>query len=162
MEDISRSVSPMPNVQTTTTTTTTIPTTTTGINNDINKLNTSNTESSSFINISTSPYERSKLPNYSTKAAEMAMLESQSDDTMNEMKFKLVALKDLSIAMGDQINKSKQGLVELGEDMGLSSERIKWNMGRMRRFVEQSGVSWRVWLGFTIIIMWWFIWVWLF
>lgn len=108
------------------------------------------------------PYERSRLPNFSTKAAEMAMLESQSDDTMNEMKYKLGALKELSIAMGDQINKSKNTLGDLAEDMGMSSERISDNMNRMRRFVEQGGVGWKVWAGFTVIILWFFVWVWLF
>lgn len=90
------------------------------------------------------------------------MLESQSEDTMNEMKFKISALKDLSSSMNDQINKSKRSIVELSEDMGLSSEKIKWNMGRMRRFVEQSGVGWKVWFGFFVVILWWFIWVWIF
>jgi blocked-early-in-transport protein 1 len=116
----------------------------------------------SNISISSNPYERSRLPNYSTKAAEMALLESQSEDTVNEMKYKIGALKDLSLAMGDQINKSKDTIVELGEDMGLSSEKIKNNMNRMRRFVERSGVGWKVWAGFTVILMWLFIWVWLF
>jgi blocked-early-in-transport protein 1 len=92
----------------------------------------------------------------------MALLESQSEDTVNEMKYKIGALKDLSLAMGDQINKSKDTIVELGEDMGLSSEKIKNNMNRMRLFVERSGVGWKVWAGFTVILMWLFIWVWLF
>lgn len=110
----------------------------------------------------TNPYEKSNLPSYSVKAAAMAQLEEQGDDTMNEMKYKLGALKDLSLAMGEEINKSKQTLVEFGEDMGISSEKIKRNMNRMRMFVEKSGVGWKVWLGFTVVILWIFFWVWLF
>lgn len=125
--------------------------------------NEDNVHAGSEINTGVStPYERPKHVAYSAKAAEMAMLESQSDESMNTMKYKLGALKDLSLAMGEQINKSKKNLSELGDDMGLSSEQIKWNMGRMRRFVEKSGVGWRVWGVFSIIILWLFFWVWLF
>ncbi|TID30236.1 hypothetical protein CANINC_001116 [Pichia inconspicua] len=109
-----------------------------------------------------SPYEKSTLPSYSVKASTMAQLEEQGDETMNEMKYKLSALKDLSLAMGEEINKSKKTIVEFSEDMGLTSEKIKWNMNRMRLFVEKSGVSWKIWLGFITIIFWIFFWVWLF
>lgn len=109
-----------------------------------------------------SPYGSKQRSGYSASAQEMAQLESQSEETVSIMKDKIGALRDLSLAMGTEINKSKRNLVELGEDMGVSSERIKYNMNRMRRFVEKSGVGWKVWLGFTVIVMWWFFWVWLF
>lgn len=134
-------------------------------NDNVNSTMTSNIDVNNGTNVNINienPYARTNTSSYSARHAEMAMLESQSEDTMNEMKFKISALKDLSFSMNDQINKSKRSIVELSEDMGLSSEKIKWNMGRMRRFVEQSGVGWKVWLGFSIIILWWFIWVWLF
>ena len=99
---------------------------------------------------------------YSSSAHEMAQLESQSEETVSLMKDKIGALRDLSLAMGTEINKSKRNLVDLGEDMGVSSERIRYNMNRMRRFVERSGVGWKVWLGFAAIVMWCFFWVWLF
>lgn len=99
---------------------------------------------------------------YSAEAQEMAQLESQSEETVTIMKDKIGALRDLSIAMGTEINKSKKSLTELGDNMGMSSERIKYNMSRMRRFVEKSGIGWKVWMGFSIIILWCFIWVWLF
>lgn len=127
----------------------------------------------SSIHIS-SPYESNEskqrwqpsFPNigggYSAEAQEMAQLESQSEETVSIMKDKIGALRDLSIAMGTEINKSKKSLTELGDNMGMSSERIKYNMDRMRRFVEKSGVGWKVWMGFSVIILWCFIWVWLF
>lgn len=99
---------------------------------------------------------------YSSSAHEMAQLESQSEETVSLMKDKIGALRELSVAMGTEINKSKRNLVELGEDMGVSSERIRYNMNRMRRFVERSGVGWKVWLGFAAVVMWCFLWVWLF
>ncbi|ODQ49517.1 hypothetical protein PICMEDRAFT_20144, partial [Pichia membranifaciens NRRL Y-2026] len=98
---------------------------------------------------------------YSSSAHEMAQLESQSEETVSLMKDKIGALRELSVAMGTEINKSKRNLVELGEDMGVSSERIRYNMNRMRRFVERSGVGWKVWLGFAAVVMWCFLWVWL-
>ncbi|KAG0681309.1 hypothetical protein C6P42_004224 [Pichia californica] len=112
-----------------------------------------------------SPYDnfdKHSKPVYSATAQGMAQLESQSEETVSIMKNKIGALRDLSIAMGTEINKSKKSLSELGEDMGMSNEKIKYNMNRMRRFVEKSGVGWKVWLGFTVVILWWFLWVWLF
>lgn len=150
MEDLTKSQSPSP---------TPVPLyENTDMNFSINSMDNSNKASVGLSD----PYERSKLPSYSAKAHELSQLEAQSDETMDIMKDKIGALRDLSLAMGDQINKSKRGLAELGEDMGISSDRIKWNMGRMRRFVEKSGVGWKVWLGFATIVVWWFLWVWLF
>lgn len=112
------------------------------------------------------PYEAygrsSKSQRYSVHAAEAAALEAQSDETLDAMKYKVGALRDLSVAMGEQITRSRHSLAELGDDMGLSSERITWTMGRMRRFVESSGVGWRVWAGFSLVVLWLFVWVWLF
>lgn len=140
MEDVSRSVSPS-----------------LGLPNEENGVNLSNSQSQI-----SDPYEKMKIPGYSSQEHMMAQLESQAEDTMNVMQNKIESLKGLSLSMGDQINKSKNNLLEIGEDMGISSERIKWNMNKMKRFVEKSGVGWKVWLAFSAVILWCFIWVWLF
>lgn len=142
------------------------------INNNIN-FNMNSTSENNNPNIPTSisvssPYEdenekyKYNKTSYSVTAQNMAQLESQSDETVSIMKNKIGALRDLSLAMGTEINKSKKNLTELGEDMGLSRDKIQNNMNRMRRFVEKSGISWKVWLVFATIIIWCFLWVWLF
>lgn len=110
---------------------------------------------------SSSPYDVDQT-DFSSSAATLAQLESQSQETMGVMGLKISALKDLSLKMEQQIKKSEYGLNHLSEDMTLSSDRIKWNMNRMKTFVEKSGVSWKVWFLFGSLIMFIFMWVWLF
>lgn len=103
-----------------------------------------------------------KRVNYSQEAQAMAQLEAQQDQTVDTMAAKIGTLRDLSLAMGHEINRSKDNLRALGEDMGITQERIRHEMARMKRFVELSGVPWKVWALFAVVICWFFFYSWLF
>lgn len=99
---------------------------------------------------------------YSQSAADLAHLESQAEETMGLMSEKIGSLRDLSVAMGHEINKSRDNLLYLSQDMGLTQERIRRNVNRMKLFAERSGVPWRVWLIFLGLVAWFFMYSWLF
>lgn len=125
--------------------------------------NNTSTTSSDFNNSlppATSPYEKEPKRDYN--AAMMSQLESQNEETVNIMHSKLTQLKDLSMKMGDEINKSKLNLGSLGSNMEAAGHRIRGNMKRMVIMAERSGISWKKWLAFFAIVFLFFLMAWLF
>ena len=78
------------------------------------------------------------------------------------MSGKVTQLKNMTIAIGDEI-KASSGLAEtMNEGFENTRIRLRGTMGRMLRMAEKTGVGWRVWLGFFAFVWCVFVYVWLF
>ncbi|ODV86966.1 hypothetical protein CANARDRAFT_27307 [[Candida] arabinofermentans NRRL YB-2248] len=118
-------------------------------------------DESSFIR-SSSPYENSNTPKKDYNASLLSQLESQNDETVSIMGSKISALKNLSLKMGDEINKSKLNLNSFGGDMESTMNNVKGNFKRMIIMADKTGISWKIWLLFFGVIFFVFFWVWIF
>jgi blocked early in transport 1 len=113
----------------------------------------------------THPGYRPATPNrkgqYSTSVLES--LESQNDTTATTLLSQKVGqLKQLTIAIGDEIRDSSSLADSINTGFENTSVRLKGTMRRMLRMAERTGVGWRVWLGFFLCVWGLFVWVWLF
>lgn len=90
-------------------------------------------------------------------------LESQNDNTATTLLSKKVGqLKELTIAIGDEIRDSSSFADQINNSFENTSVRLKGTMRRMLRMAERTGVGWKVWLGFFFAVWLLFVWVWLF
>ena len=74
----------------------------------------------------------------------------------------MTQLKQLTIAIGDEIRDSSALADKMNESFDNTSVRLKGTMRRMLRMAERTGVGWRVWLGFFVAVFFLFAYVWLF
>ncbi|KAJ6127442.1 hypothetical protein N7523_003054 [Penicillium sp. IBT 18751x] len=93
--------------------------------------------------------------------AVLSSLESQNDSEVEGITAKVKMLKDLSIAIGDEIRDTSylEGLESSFENTRV---RIRGNMTRMMRMADSTGVGWKVWLGFFFAVFLLFFYVWIF
>ncbi|KAK4580217.1 protein transport protein bet1 [Recurvomyces mirabilis] len=89
-------------------------------------------------------------------------LESQNDDQVGEMSKKVRMLKDLTVAIGDEIRDSTAFAEKMNDGFESTRNRLRGTMNRMLRMAERTGVGWRIWLGFFVFIFLLFAYVWLF
>jgi blocked early in transport 1 len=90
-------------------------------------------------------------------------LESQNDNTATTLLSQKVGqLKQLTIAIGDEIRDSSSLADQLNNTFENTGVRLKGTMRRMLRMAERTGVGWKVWLGFFAAVWLLFVWVWLF
>ncbi|KAI7162383.1 hypothetical protein KC349_g2063 [Hortaea werneckii] len=94
--------------------------------------------------------------------AVMEELESQNDDEAGEMSKKVRMLKDLTMAIGDEIRDSTAFAEKMNDQFEGTKNRLRGTMNRMLRMAERTGVGWRIWLGFFVFIFLLFVYVWLF
>ena len=71
-------------------------------------------------------------------------------------------LKDLSIAIGDEIKSSSSLADAMNDGFDNTRVRLRGTMNRMLRMAERTGVGWKVWLLFFAAVWGLFVWVWLF
>jgi blocked early in transport 1 len=71
-------------------------------------------------------------------------------------------LKELSLAIGDEIRDSSALADKMNESFEKMSVRLKGTMRRMLRMAERMGVGWKVWAGFFAAVVLLFVYVWLF
>ena len=96
-------------------------------------------------------------------ASVLEELESQNDNTATTLLSQKVGqLKQLTIAIGDEIRESSGLADQINQTFEGTSVRLKGTMRRMLRMAEKTGVGWRVWLGFFAAVWVLFVWVWLF
>lgn len=96
-------------------------------------------------------------------AAVLEELESQNDNTATTLLSQKVGqLKQLTIAIGDEIRDSSTLADQLNNTFENTGVRLKGTMRRMLRMAERTGVGWKVWLGFFAAVWMLFVWVWLF
>ncbi|KAF3483553.1 V-SNARE [Arthroderma uncinatum] len=94
--------------------------------------------------------------------AVLSSLESQNDSEIEGITAKVKMLKDITIAIGDEIRESSSLAEKMNDAFDASRVQLRGTMNRMLRMAERTGVGWRVWLGFFIFVFCLFAYVWLF
>ncbi|EIT80327.1 hypothetical protein BDV35DRAFT_384941 [Aspergillus flavus] len=92
--------------------------------------------------------------------AVLSHLESQNDAEVEGISAKVKMLKDLTLAIGEEIRDTST-IAELNDTFDNTRLRIRGNMSRMLRMAERTGVGWRVWLAFFLAVFLLFAYVWL-
>ncbi|KAK4216238.1 hypothetical protein QBC37DRAFT_417190 [Rhypophila decipiens] len=89
-------------------------------------------------------------------------LESQNDSQVEGILGKVKVLKDMTIAIGDEIRDSSALAEKMNEGFDQTRLRLRGTMNRMLVMAERTGVGWKVWLGFFALVIFLFTYVWLF
>ncbi|KAJ4287547.1 protein transport protein bet1 [Kalmusia sp. IMI 367209] len=94
-------------------------------------------------------------------AATLDELESQNDDAAGMLIGKVKMLKDLTVAIGDEIRDSTSLADKMNDQFENSRLRLRGTMNRMLRMAEKTGVGWRVWLLFfaAVSVLFWYVWL---
>ncbi|KAF2999583.1 protein transport protein bet1 [Neopestalotiopsis sp. 37M] len=94
--------------------------------------------------------------------ATLENLESQNDQEVTGIMNKVKMLKDLTVAMGDEIRDSSAMMDKMNDSFDNTRLRLRGTMNRMMIMAERTGVGWKVWLGFFAAVVFIFMYVWLF
>ncbi|PNY27580.1 Uncharacterized protein TCAP_02500 [Tolypocladium capitatum] len=89
-------------------------------------------------------------------------LESQNDAQVAGILGKVKTLKDMTIAIGDEIRESSALAEKMNDTFDSTRLRLRGTMNRMLLMAERTGISWRVWLCFFAAVIMLFVYVWLF
>ncbi|KAI1343973.1 hypothetical protein F5Y15DRAFT_182945 [Xylariaceae sp. FL0016] len=89
-------------------------------------------------------------------------LESQNDDQVAGILGKVRVLKDMTVAIGDEIRESSAMAEKMNDAFDSTRLRLRGTMNRMMVMAEKTGVGWKVWLGFFAAVILIFMYVWLF
>lgn len=110
-----------------------------------------------------STYKPPTSNNTYTSTAVLDHLEAQNENTQtNILSSKVSQLKQLSMAIGDEIRDSSSLAASINDSFENTSVKLKGTMKRMLRMAERTGVGWKVWLGFFAAVWLIFVYVWLF
>jgi blocked early in transport 1 len=121
----------------------------------------STSQPNGHINSGFRPATPNKRGQYSTSVLEE--LESQNNDTATSLlSSKVSQLKQLTIAIGDEIRDSSQLADNLNNSFENTTVKLRGTMRRMLRMAERTGVGWKVWVLFFVAVWALFAWVWLF
>ncbi|KAJ5584133.1 uncharacterized protein N7459_003933 [Penicillium hispanicum] len=93
--------------------------------------------------------------------AVLSSLESQNDAEVEGITAKVKMLKDITLAIGDEIRDTSH-MTDLESSFENTRVRLRGNMNRMLRMAESTGVGWKVWLGFFFAVFLLFFYVWIF
>ncbi|KAK9856999.1 hypothetical protein MYU51_021519 [Penicillium brevicompactum] len=93
--------------------------------------------------------------------AVLSSLESQNDAEVEGISAKVKMLKDITLAIGDEIRDTTH-MTELNDSFDNTRVRLRGTMNRMMRMADSTGVGWRVWLGFFFAVFLLFFYVWIF
>ncbi|CAI7658274.1 unnamed protein product [Penicillium viridicatum] len=93
--------------------------------------------------------------------AVLSSLESQNDAEVEGISAKVKMLKDITIAIGDEIRDTTH-ITDLNDSFDNTRVRLRGNMNRMLRMADSTGIGWRVWLGFFFAVFLLFFYVWIF
>ncbi|KAI9823107.1 MAG: protein transport protein bet1 [Phylliscum demangeonii] len=93
--------------------------------------------------------------------AVLSSLESQNDEALEGVSAKVKMLKDITIAIGDEIRDSTALAEKMNHSFDHSRVRIRSTMNRMRRMADRTGVGWKVWLAFFVVVglLFWYVWL---
>ncbi|KAI4130711.1 MAG: hypothetical protein LQ338_001612 [Usnochroma carphineum] len=93
--------------------------------------------------------------------AVLSELESQNDAQVEGISAKVKMLKDITVAIGDEIRDSSKLANTMNDSFDNTRVRLRGTMNRMLRMAERTGVGWRVWLGFfaAVSILFWYVWL---
>ncbi|PGH13749.1 hypothetical protein AJ79_03448 [Helicocarpus griseus UAMH5409] len=115
------------------------------------------------LNRGAGPY-RAATPNSKGQYSDavLSSLESQNDTELEGMSAKVKMLKDITIAIGDEIRDSSAFADKMNDTFDNTRVRLRGTMNRMLVMAEKTGVGWKVWLGFFCAVFMLFTYVWLF
>ncbi|CZT42177.1 related to ER-Golgi SNARE complex subunit BET1 protein [Rhynchosporium secalis] len=88
-------------------------------------------------------------------------LESQNDGQVEGILGKVRQLKDMTMAIGDEIRESSALAEKMNDSFDGTRLRLKGTMNRMLVMAERTGVGWKVWLLFFAAVGFLFFWVWI-
>ncbi|KAB5582625.1 hypothetical protein GE09DRAFT_1075739 [Coniochaeta sp. 2T2.1] len=89
-------------------------------------------------------------------------LESQNDAQVEGIMGKVRILKDMTVAIGDEIRESSALAEKMNDTFDRTRLQLRGTMNRMLLMAERTGVGWRVWLMFFAAVILIFMYVWLF
>ncbi|GAB1312975.1 protein transport protein bet1 [Madurella fahalii] len=89
-------------------------------------------------------------------------LESQNDQQVEGIMGKVKLLKDMTVAIGDEIRESSALAEKMNEGFDQTRLRLRGTMNRMLVMAERTGVGWKVWVAFFLAVIFLFVYVWLF
>jgi len=112
---------------------------------------------------SSGPGFRSATPNAKGQYSDAVLdeLESQNDDQVAGMSEGVKMLKDITVAIGDEIRDSSKLADRMNDSFDNTRVRLRGTMNRMLRMAERTGVGWRVWLVFfaAVMLLFWYVWL---
>ncbi|KAL5615278.1 hypothetical protein BROUX41_005329 [Berkeleyomyces rouxiae] len=88
-------------------------------------------------------------------------LESQNDGQVQGILGKVKILKDMSLAIGDEIRDSSALAEKMNDSFDSTRLRLRGTMNRMLVMAERTGVGWKVWVGFFLAVIFLFFYVWI-
>ncbi|KAI1325605.1 hypothetical protein F5Y16DRAFT_401184 [Xylariaceae sp. FL0255] len=94
--------------------------------------------------------------------AVLSELESQNDQQVEGILGKVKILKEMTVAIGDEIRDSTALAEKMNGTFDSTRVRLRGTMNRMLLMAERTGVGWKVWLLFFAAVIFIFFWVWLF
>ncbi|KAL1869265.1 protein transport protein bet1 [Paecilomyces lecythidis] len=106
---------------------------------------------------------RSATPNSKGQYSDavLSSLESQNESEIEGISAKVKMLKDITVAIGDEIRTSSALADKMNESFDNTRVKLRGTMNRMLRMAERTGVGWRVWLLFFLAVFLLFAYVWL-
>lgn len=106
---------------------------------------------------------RSATPNARGQYSDAVLseLESQNEEQLDGMSAKVKMLKDITLAIGDEIRDSTALAEKMNDSFDSTRTRLRGTMNRMLRMAERTGVGWKVWLAFfaAVIFLFWYVWL---
>lgn len=77
------------------------------------------------------------------------------------MAAKVRMLKDITVAIGDEIRDSSALADRMNDTFDNTRVRLRGTMNRMLRMAEKTGVGWKIWVGFfaAVIFLFWYVWL---
>lgn len=89
-------------------------------------------------------------------------LESQNDAQVEGIMGKVKILKDMTIAIGDEIRESSALAEKMNDTFTRNTYLLRGTMNKMMLMAERSGIGWKVWVVFFAAVTCLFVYVWLF
>ncbi|KAI6781341.1 Protein transport protein-like protein [Emericellopsis cladophorae] len=107
---------------------------------------------------------RSATPNKKGQYSDAVLneLESQNDSQVAGILGKVRVLKDMTSAIGEEIRDSSALADKMNDTFDSTRIRLRGTMNRMLVMAQRSGIPWKVWLGFFVMVILIFMYVWLF
>ncbi|KAL6357584.1 hypothetical protein LRP88_07755 [Fusarium phalaenopsidis] len=107
---------------------------------------------------------RSATPNRRGQYSDAVLneLESQNDAQVEGILGKVKVLKDMTVAIGDEIRESSALAEKMNDTFDSTRVRLRGTMNRMLLMAERTGVGWKVWIAFFAAVILLFTYVWLF
>ncbi|KAI5841271.1 hypothetical protein BZA05DRAFT_406454 [Tricharina praecox] len=110
-----------------------------------------------------SPAYRAATPNRKGQysASVMEELEAQNDDAVEGLSKKVRMLKDITVAIGEEVRSSTTLMEAMNESFEGTREKLQGTMKNMLRMARRTGVGWKAWIAFfaALVVLFWWVWI---